>query len=122
MLGMVDDSTRMMLTHLNPRRFSLLLLAMGHAETFTAGELREISRSDASSLTRDLNALEAADLLVASPPAAERRQGQRTVYRVAEDAASRFRHLADLVSQASVTNSPPCESGPSANGTAADPE
>jgi DNA-binding transcriptional ArsR family regulator len=79
---------------------------MSHAETFTAGELREISRSDASSLTRDLNALEAADLLVASPPAAERRQGQRTVYRVAEDAASRFRRLAELVDEASLRTHP----------------
>lgn len=122
MSGMVDEATRRMLTHLNPRRFSLLLLAMSHAETFTAGELRELSRSDASSLTRDLNALEAAELVVASPPAAERRQGQRTVYRVAEDAASRFRRLAELVDEASVTNSPPCVSLPSANGTAADPE
>ena len=67
---MVDEATRRMLTHLNPRRFSLLLLAVSQAETFTAGELREISRSDASSLTRDLNALEAAELLVASPSVA----------------------------------------------------
>lgn len=107
MSGMVDEATRQMLLHLNPRRFSLLLMAIRRGRAFTAGELREISRADASSLTRDLNALEAAELLIASPPAAERRQGQRTVYNVAPDVASRFHRLAELVDEASLTTSPP---------------
>jgi hypothetical protein len=47
MSGMVDEATED--AHASqPAALSLLLLAMSHAETFTAGELREISRSDAA--------------------------------------------------------------------------
>ncbi len=97
---MVDKETQKLLTHINPRRFALLLQAVRMGSTFTAPDFKEIYPSESSSLTRDLNALEAAGLLLASPPMSEPRQGQRVVYQVVPDLQQRFQQLADAVSQA----------------------
>lgn len=91
-----------MLGQLNPRRLSVLVRA-AQLGIFTAQQFRETYPSNASSLTRDLNALEAAGLVIATPPASEPRQGQRVTYRVAPDAPERFQRLADLVAEACAT-------------------
>ena len=117
MSNMVDEAAKLTLTYLNPRRFALLMSAISLREPFAASDLREAAHAESSSLTRDLNALEASGLLVASPPAAARRQGQRVEYRVAADAALRFRRLAELVDDAWSTHRPPSGSSPCATGT-----
>lgn len=101
----VGGSEQAMLAHLNPRRLSVLVRS-AQLGTFTAQRFRETYPGDASSLTRDLNALEAAGLMIATPPASERRQGQRVAYRVAPDAPARFQRLADLVAHACATPPP----------------
>lgn len=105
MTGEVSESEQTMLAHLNPRRLSVLLRG-AQLGTFTAQKFRAAYPADASSLTRDLNALEAAGLVIASPPASERRQGQRVAYRVAPDTPERFQRLADLVAHACATPPP----------------
>ena len=101
----VGESEQLMLAHLNPRRLSVLVQG-AQLGSFTAQQFREAYPGDASSLTRDLNALEAAQLVVASPPASERRQGQRVSYRVPPDVPERFQRLADLVAHACATPPP----------------
>lgn len=101
----VGESEQMMLAHLNPRRLSVLVRG-AQLGSFTPQQFRAAYPGEASSLTRDLNALEAAGLVEATPPAAERKQGQRVWYRVAEDAPERFQRLADLVAHACATPPP----------------
>lgn len=100
MAGEISDAERRMLTHLNPRRFELLLCAGRLGTTFTAPELREIAPEHSSSLTRDLNALEAAGLVVATPPASASRQGRTVTFRLNPEAPKRFARLADLMATA----------------------
>lgn len=102
----IGESELKMLAHLNPRRLAVLVrsAALG---TFTAQQFREAYPEAASSLTRDLNALEAAGLVVADPPQSARRQGQRVAYRVAPDTPERFQRLAELVAHACATSPPP---------------
>lgn len=103
----VSGDERTMLAQLNPRRLSVLLHAAELSEAFTAQQFKAIYPADASSLTRDLNALEAAGLVVATPPASARRQGQRVQYRIAPGTSARFQRLADLVAHACTTPPPP---------------
>lgn len=102
----VGGPEQAMLAHLNPRRLSVLVRS-AQLGTFTAQQFRETYPGDASSLTRDLNALEAAGLIEASPPASEHRQGQRVAYRVATGTPELFERLADLVKRACATPPPP---------------
>ena len=100
------EAELLLLAQVNPRRFALILRAAGVGRAFTAQEFRAAYPDEASSLTRDLNALEAAGLVLASPPASERRQGQRVAYQLAPDAPQRFQRVADLVANACATPPP----------------
>ena len=101
MRGELSEAEARALSHLNPRRFELLLRAARLGEPFTAPQLREAAPEHASSLTRDLNALEAGGLLLASPSAAEPRQGRPVQFRLAPETPALFARLSTLISEAS---------------------
>lgn len=96
----MNEDLQKILTQINPRRFEILLQAARLGSSFTAAQFREVFPLGSSSLTRDLNALEAAGLLLADPSMTQARQGQRVVYQVAPDISQRFQDLADVVAQA----------------------
>lgn len=94
----LSEQERLVLSHLNARRFELLLIAAQFEDSFTAQELKAVAPTQSStSLTRDLNALEAAGLLVATPSASEPRQGRPVVFRIAPGASALFAQLAQRV-------------------------
>jgi hypothetical protein len=106
MSGELSDAEGRMLSHLNPRRFELLLIAARFGGPFTAPQLREAAAGHSTSLTRDLNALEEAGLLIANPPASEPRQGRPVNFWLAPDVPELFARLSDLVSEACSTLPP----------------
>lgn len=99
LVKMMTESEFALLHHMNPRRFAVLIHAASLGR-FTASDFRQAYPRYSSSLTRDLNALEAAGLLIADPPASVPRQGQHVLFTVAEDVPSRFIELANIVSDA----------------------
>lgn len=106
MRGELSEAEALALSHLNPRRFELLLQAARLGGQFTAAQLREVAPEHASSLTRDLNALEAGGLLLASPSAAQPRQGRPVKFRLAPEAPELFARLSNLILEASTTLPP----------------
>lgn len=101
MRGGLSEAEARALSHLNPRRFELLLHAAEFGGPFTAPQLREVAPEHATSLTRDLNALEAGGLLVATPSASEQRQGRPVKFRLAPGTPELFARLSALISEAS---------------------
>lgn len=89
------------LTHINPRRFALLLRAAKLGKPFTASQLKTAAPMHSSSLTRDLNSLEAAGLLIATPKASEPRQGRPVHFEVAPNAVDTFQSLHEKLLEAS---------------------
>jgi len=106
MRGELSEAEALALSHLNPRRFELLLQAARLGGQFTAAQLREVAPEHASSLTRDLNALEAGGLLLASPSAAQQRQGRPVQFRLAPETPELFAQLSNLISAAASTPPP----------------
>lgn len=93
------------LGQLNPRRFTILLTCIRLGGEFTARDVREALPVDEPSLARDLNALEAIELLHATPPRAAARQGRPVTYVVAPRVRTVFSQLASLVEDAYATPS-----------------
>lgn len=106
MSGELSEAESQMLSHLNPRRFELLLSAARLGGPFTAPQLREAAAGQSTSLTRDLNALEEAGLLIANPPASQPRQGRPVHFQLAPDVPELFARLSALVSEACSTPPP----------------
>lgn len=94
------------LAHLNPRRLQLLLDAAVLGSPFTAKQLEFTHQLPPASLTRDLNALERAGLVIADPPMTTPRQGQRVTYALSPAAPAMFEQLSALVSDAWATPLP----------------
>lgn len=98
----LSEAERMLLTHINARRFDLLLSAARLGGTFTAPEIKAAAPAQSSSsLTRDLNALEAGGLLIASPAAGEPRQGRPVRFRLAPGVPALFGKLSQRLDEAS---------------------
>ena len=97
----LSEAEALALSHLNSRRFELLLHAARFGGAFTAPQLREVAPEHSSSLTRDLNALEAGGLLLATPSASEQRQGRPVKFQLAPETPELFARLAHLISEAS---------------------
>lgn len=98
----LSDVEGLLLSHINARRFDLLLSAARLGGTFTAPEIKAAAPAQSSSsLTRDLNALEAAGLLIATPAAGESRQGRPVRFRLAPGVPDLFVALAQRLTEAS---------------------
>ena len=94
------------LASLNPRRLQLLVNCARLGRPFTTKDLRGTYSEGLTSLTRDLNALENAQLLLANPSMSRARQGQRVTYSLAPDVPEKFAHLSALVADAWATPPP----------------
>lgn len=98
----LSDAEQLLLSHINPRRFDLLLSAARLGGTFTAPEIKAAAPAQSSSsLTRDLNALEAGGLLLATPAAGEPRQGRPVQFRLAPGVPALFGKLGQRLTDAS---------------------
>lgn len=85
---------------ITPRRVELVLAALRHGGSFTAGELRAAVGDGGGSLPRDLRALEVGGWVSADPPATSSRQGRTVAYMVTPLAVEVFPRLARMVSEA----------------------